>query len=155
MKPHILSLVSDLSTLSVGARRITDRLTNRHGAAAVAASDAAQPHLDPDSVELLKELAQRIVQMERRCRDLSEALEDANDLTLTDTQIADFREGIYARLKDSNSQMLAQAYDVEYFQTQPRALRSSIADTLIRIFTDRNRTPLELWERLSLNGGVL
>jgi len=153
MKPNLLAIVSDLSTLSQGARRITERLVGKTNKDAVSLSSEGQ--LNEIETVLVKDLAERLKTLEERCRDLTEALEEAHDVSVSDSELADFCVTITERLKDSKSAMLIQAYDAEYFQAQPRSLRSAIAECLLNIFYQRNHPAPELWTRMSINGGVI
>lgn len=148
-RPHVQAIVSELATLSAGARRISGRLLQHTAVAADASGEADVTRQDAEDLLL------KIATMEQRTRDLQEALEDATDIVITDDQLAVFRDRVYQAIRTTQLSMLAQAYDLEYFQAQPRSLRTTIADCLIDLVVSRNQTPLDLWQKISNSGGAL
>lgn len=148
MKPDILARMSEIAELSSGARLITDRF--------LAATAASAPTKETsDAAAVVTDLRNQITMLDQRVRQLSEALEDAADVTLTDEQAERFRADFRTRISDTPSPQLLAAYDHQYFQTTPRSLRAIVATILVDLFDQRSQRPAELWHKLSLTDGAL
>lgn len=151
MKPNILALVSDVASLTSGARQLADRVIAANHAEtfeAVAASDTA-------AAVATAELVNKLAALERRTQELSDALEDAVDVTMTDGEAAQFRTQFSERIKNTALGQLALSYDLAYFRAQPRSLRPIIASILVGMFDERNVLPPKLWQKLALSDGTL
>lgn len=148
MKPNIVTMVGELAEISSGARRISERIF-----AATAASVETQA--DKVAVVSIANLRDQIALLDQRLRELSEALEDANDVVMTDEQLARFKMDFKARIKDTPSVQMIAAYDLSYFRNLQKSLRPPVASILLDIFDSRNMLPPDLWQRLSLSDGAL
>lgn len=153
MKPNILALVSDIASLSTGALKIADRVMAEHSSQFKA--EAATEDQAASNAVVAAELRQKLADLEQRTLDLSDALEDAYDVSMTDGETAQFRADFSNRIKTTPLRQLAISYDSAYFRAQPRSLRPIIASILVGIFDERQVLPLSLWQKLALSDGTM
>ncbi len=145
---RVSELLGSLSSLGEGSSRIIERLK---GSGLIAtASDA-----NHEDVSHLTQLENQLTMMRQRIAELGEELDSANDVVITDNEMAEFRVNFLARIKDTQTSMLYQAYDTDYFAAQPRSLRPVIAEILLNLMDLRKASPLPLWQRISHSGGAL
>lgn len=162
MNPSIMSIVSEIADLSSEARLISNRI---HAAAeststylrstAAATQDANE---DPKISDLLVEIGNmrdRTALLNQRILELVEALDEANDILITDAQVVRFKQDFMDRVGSTKTNQLVSAYDVGYFRTLPKTLRPLVAQCLVQIFDTRKNRPLDLWQKLSLSDGAL
>lgn len=162
MNPNILKIVRDVAGLSAGARSIADRViaaasdTVENSAAVAATQNAAVAAslVDTENPQAtIAALRAQVATLQKRVEELSEALEAATDVDMTDVEMRDAQREFVARLNDTPSSQLIGAYDYEFFKAQPRTMRRLIASALCEIFDNRRVPPIQLWERFSTNGG--
>lgn len=153
MKSSILSVVSEIASLSSGARQISERLmaaTTRH-----VSTSASEEQQNSATILDTASLRNQIALMDRRILELVDALDDASDLDLDDEGRAKFKERVADRLKGTPLLTLAATYDVGYFRAQPRSLRPLIASILVNMFEAKEQQPMDLWQKLSISDGAM
>ncbi len=158
MKPNILSTVSAVASLSSGAKQLAERVLAASVTAeqrATAASAVGAEDNASNQAILAADLRNKLAALDQRVRDLVEMVEDASDVQMTDTQVAEFRTAVEERLRGTQIGQLAATYDVDYFRSQPRTVRPIIASILANIFDSKNIQPLDLWLKISLSDGAM
>lgn len=162
MNPSILSIVSEVAEHSSEVRLISNRIHEATVSASTFArsvSASQQSNEDDPTIDsLLVEIANmrdRAALLNQRIMELIEALEEANDVTISDGQIVRFKQDFLARVAGTKTNQLVTAYDVAYFRSLPKTLRPLVAQCLIQMFEERKNKPLDLWQKLSLSDGAL
>lgn len=161
MNPSILSIVSEVAEHSSEVRLISNRIHDATISATTFArsmSTSQEQSEDPTIADLLVEIGNmrdRATLLNQRIMELIEALDEANDVTISDGQIVRFKQDFMARVGSTKTNQLMSAYDVAYFRSLPKTLRPLVAQCLIQIFDERKNKPLDLWQKLSLSDGAL
>ena len=160
MHPSILSIVSEVAEHSSEVRLISNRIHEATRTASKFKSVSADLEVDDDPTieELLVQIGNmrdRATLLNQRILELIDALDEANDVILSDEQVVRFKSDFSARVGSTKTNQLLAAYDISYFRTLPRSLRPLVAQCLVQIFEDRKNTPLSLWQQLSLSDGAL
>ena len=157
MNNTVTRILGDISTLSASAKTLVDRLPMKY--VSTAADEVPTPTElafgDGIDISELQTLRAKVVMLESRVLELTQDLEAARDVEMTDVEAANFKTTFTRRAVDTPQPFLEAVYDRSYFIGTSRSLRPLIAQCLMEITQNRNKPVPTLWQRAANSDGAI